>query len=69
MACAIFFATKKSLYEGETVFLVERRAIIIIDMMVADEIMFCFFLLPWSGGSCAYWYLSVYLPRVGIDYR
>ena len=69
MAHPVFFATKKSLYEGETVFLVERRAIIIVDMMVADEIMSYFFLLPWGRGSCAYWYLSVYLPRVSIDYR
>lgn len=68
MARTILFATKKSLHEGETVFLVERRAIIIVDVMVADEIMSCFFLLPLCRGGGTYWYLRIYLPRVGIDH-
>lgn len=46
----IFFSIKKSLYEGETVFLIERRAVIIVDGMVTDEIMFYFFLLLLGRG-------------------
>lgn len=68
MPRSILIATKKSLHEGEAIFLVERCTIVIVDMMVADEIMFCFFLLPWGRGCGAYWYLRVYLPRVGIYY-
>ena len=69
MARAILVATKKSPYEGETILLIERRAIIVVDVVVADEIMSCLFLLPCGGGGGTYWSLSVYLPRVGIDYR
>ena len=63
----IFFSIKKSLYEGETVFLIARRTIIIVDGMVTDEIMFYFFLLPWGRGSGAYRYLFVDLTGVSID--
>lgn len=59
---AILIATKKSLCEGEKVFLVERRAIIIVDVVVADEIMSNLFLLPWGRGCGAYRYFRVYLP-------
>lgn len=47
----IFFSIKKSLYEGETVFLIARRAVIIVDGMVTDEIMFYLFLL--LRGRCS----------------
>lgn len=68
MARAILLSTKKSPYEGDAILLIERRAIIIVDVVVADEIMSYIFLLPWGRCGGAYWYFRVYLPRVGIDY-
>ena len=67
MRRAILLTNKKSLYEGETILLIERRTIIIVDGMVTDEIMFYFFLLPWGRGSGAYRYLFVDLTGVSID--
>lgn len=67
MIGAFFPATKKSLYEGETVFLIERRAIIIVDGVVSDEIMSYFSLLLRGRGSGPDRYLSVYLAGVSVD--
>ena len=67
MADSILLPIKKSLYEGETVFLIERRTIIVVDGVVTDEIMFYFFLLLRGGGCGSDRYLFVYLSGVCID--
>ena len=69
MIRAILLSIKKSLYEGETVFLIERRTIIVVDGVVTDEIMFYFFLLLRSRRGGTDRYLFVYLPGVSIDNR